>query len=86
MSYLDPRTKLVMVLTVSSLAVLITNLYLLILVQIIAVATVTAAGGSILDMLKKLKNFCLFLLLSFLSKVFCKGRTAPVASDELHNY
>ncbi|NLP37098.1 MAG: energy-coupling factor transporter transmembrane protein EcfT [Firmicutes bacterium] len=74
MSYLDPRTKLVMVLTVSSLAVLITNLYLLILVQIIAVATVTAAGGSILDMLKKLKKFLLiFVVIVFVQSIFTKG-------------
>ncbi|NLM51581.1 MAG: energy-coupling factor transporter transmembrane protein EcfT [Firmicutes bacterium] len=71
---LDPRTKLFMVLTVSSLAVFITNLSLLLCVLLLALAAVAFTGGNPLGLLKKLKKFLLiFVVIVFVQSIFTKG-------------
>lgn len=62
LSTLDPRTKLLIVLCLSSLAVFIKNVYLLLLVFFLTLAAVKLTGGEIGSVVNKLKKFIAILL------------------------
>ncbi|HHU29208.1 MAG: energy-coupling factor transporter transmembrane component T [Bacillota bacterium] len=81
---LDPRTKIFMVLAISSLAVFLTNIYLLLLVLLLAVAALAFAGGSIVDLLGKLKKLiAIFIAIVFVQSIFTKGGQPLLQAGEL---
>ncbi|HZK24786.1 MAG TPA: energy-coupling factor transporter transmembrane component T [Oscillospiraceae bacterium] len=76
---LDPRTKLLIVLCLSSLAVLIKNVYILLLVLVLTLAAVKLTGGEIWHVFSKLKRFIsIFLAVIILQSVFTNEGQAIV--------
>jgi len=82
---LDPRTKLYLVLCLSTLGVAVTDLRLLLVILAAAAVAVKAAAGSILNLLGKLKRFIfLFLIIVVIQSVFTRGGTAVLRLGQIN--
>lgn len=58
----DPRTKLIIVLCLSTLGLILTNIYQLTLVLIVGIAISKFFGGNLFELLNKIKKMILFLI------------------------
>ena len=76
---LDPRTKLFLVLAISSLAVFVKNIYILLFVFVLSCAAVTVTGISMWNLLKKTKRFfMIFVAIVIIQSVFTQGGQALI--------
>jgi len=68
---LDPRTKIVMVLCVSTLAVFVQNIYILFSVFVFTILITVLIGGNLLLVIKKIgKMWYLFILIVIVQSIF----------------
>ena len=68
---LDPRTKLIIVLCLSSLAVFCQNIYLLLLVLLLTLIVVKLTGGELGQLFSKFKKFIkVFLAVIVIQSIF----------------
>lgn len=73
---LDPRTKLVIVLCLSTLGIAIENVYILLGTLILSVMVSTLLGCKLLSVVKKMKRVLwLFLAIAFIQSVFSRSGT-----------
>lgn len=68
---LDPRTKLILVLTFSSLAVFIKNVYILFILLVVTLVAVRAIGGDLWSIFRKLQRFItIFVAIIVIQSIF----------------
>jgi len=82
---LDPRTKLYLVLCLSTLCVVVGDLRLLLAILLAAALALIAAGGSITGMTGKLKQFVLlFLIIVVVQSIFTRGGAAVLRLGQVN--
>ncbi len=82
---LDPRTKLYLVLCLSTLCVAVGDLRLLLAILLAAALALKAAGGSITAMAGKLKQFVLlFLIIVVVQSIFTRGGAAVLRLGQVN--